>query len=201
MNVHENKVFGLTGGSGAGKSQAAVYMEKCGFGMIDADLIAREVTRSGTQCLDELAEHFGEGILLDNGELNRKKLGDIVFHDEAKLKTLNKITHHYIKHSIKRRLADMDAEFVGINGAVIIGGEVEQICKFIVVVDADYDIRLKRIIARDNLSEEKCRARLNSQPDSAFYREHADYVIENNTGCEELEKRVQEICEKIKAER
>lgn len=196
------KVFALTGGSGVGKTNVARLMQENGFYIIDADKVGHKVTNHGTQCFDELVATFGTEIINEDESLNRKKLGKLVFGNESKLKSLNSITHHYILLEIKRILASIsDFEYVGIDGAVILGSEIEKLCEFAVIVDADYDTRLNRIKARDNLSDIDAKKRLSSQPDSKFYRERADYIIENNGGFDELKDKVKKVCTDIQNER
>lgn len=191
------KVFALTGGSGVGKAAVSSYMREKGVYIIDADEVSHEVVKQGTQCFDEIVATFGTELIKEDGELDRKRLGNIVFNDATKLKTLNKITHHYIFYKIQSILNNLDCEYVIIDGAVIIGNRFEALCDFIVVVDAGFDVRMKRIMKRDNLSETAARARLNSQPDSEFYISHADYVIHNNTTLEDLKTEVDKVYKQI----
>lgn len=192
------KIFGLTGGSGSGKSTVSELILNRGIYVVDTDRLSRDVVRKGTQCLDELINMFGERILKEDGTLNRKMLGSIVFNNEEKLKILNRITHHYIKYAIIAEVKRCESEYVAIDGAVIIGSPVEELCEFLVVVDADFDVRLKRVIERDGISRDYAVARLKSQMSSEEYRSRAKYVIENNGTYEELEKNVYDVCDKIK---
>ena len=195
------KIFALTGGSGVGKTNVARLMRENGFYIIDADEVGHKVTDYGTQCFDELVATFGTEIINEDGSLNRKKLGKLVFGNESKLKSLNSITHHYILLEIKRMLKNIEEyEYVGIDGAVILGSEIEKLCQFVVVVDARSDIRLNRIKERDKISDADAKKRLSSQPDGAFYRERADYIIENNGAFEELESKVKKVCTDIRNE-
>lgn len=191
-------VFAITGGSGAGKSEVSKMFRDNGVNVIDADLVSREVCKSGTDCLHELLEAFGDEIINADGTLNRKKLAEIVFSNTEKLKLLNKITHHYIKLKVEEIIGKTDSSLIAIDGAVIIGSNVEKLCEFIVVVDADPDIRKERIINRDNISEALVQKRLNSQPDSEFYKQHADYIITNNGDYDNLKESVIKICNEIK---
>jgi dephospho-CoA kinase len=191
-------IFGITGGSGAGKSTASDIFRQMGIKVIDADKTARQVVEKGEPCLEELKTKFGSEVIANDGSLDRKKLGNIVFSDENKLKSLNEITHKYIRRSIISELEKSGAEFAAIDGAVIIGSSIEDLCAFIVSVLADREIRLKRIISRDNLSREQAENRLNSQPSDEFYVENSSYVIYNNGNENELKLQVKEVCEKIK---
>lgn len=191
-------VFGLTGGSGAGKSTAADIFRRLGVYVVDADKIARIIVEKGEPCLEELRAEFGNCIIDCNGSLNRRKLGDIVFGDEKKLKSLNEITHKYIKKEIMIALSNVNCEIAAVDGAVIIGSNVEELCSFIVSVLADRDIRLRRIAVRDGLSCEQAENRLKSQPEDDFYIQNSEYVIYNNGSAAVLERKVKEVYEKIK---
>ncbi len=191
-------VFGLTGGSGAGKSAAAEIFRELGVYVIDADKVARKVVEKGRPCLEELRCEFGNGIISLDGTLDRRSLGDIVFTDENKLKSLNKITHKYIKEEILSELALTDCEMAAIDGAVLIGSDIAELCSFMVSVAADTDIRLKRITERDNLTRERAKNRLNSQPDNDFYIKNSKYIVYNNGSTAELALKIKDIYEEIK---
>lgn len=190
--------FALTGGSGAGKSTAAEIFRELGVYVIDADKIAKQVVEKGEPCLEELRAEFGNGIITPDGELDRKKLGSIVFTDENKLKSLNAITHKYIKEVILSALSSVDCEISAIDGAVIIGSEIEKLCDFTVSVLAGRATRLDRITKRDGLSVDEAQNRLNSQPADSFYRENSRYVIYNDASREELAAKIKEVYEKIR---
>lgn len=192
------KVFGLTGGSGAGKSTVAEMLRQEGIYVIDADKIAREVVERGKPCLTELKAEFGEGIIRTDGSLDRRALGNIVFSDAEKLKSLNEITHKYIKEQIVKVLSGLECPCAAIDGAVIIGSEIAKMCEFMVSVTADTDIRLERIMKRDGISREAAENRLNSQPDNKFYIERSDYVLRNDGDEAELPEQVKELCGKIR---
>ena len=191
-------VFGITGGSGAGKSTASQIFRELGVHVIDADKTARKVMRAGEKCLEELTGFFGEEILNADGSLNRKKLGGIVFSNPKKLGKLNGITHKYILSDIEKELSEQDCEYAAIDGAVIIGSEVRKLCKFLVSVMADYDVRLKRILSRDNMTEKEAVLRLQSQPKDEVYVENSKYLIYNNSSKENLQKEVESVFEKIR---
>lgn len=191
-------VFGLTGGSGAGKSTVADILRDLGVYVIDADKIARQIAEIGMPCLKELCEEFGGDILERDGSLNRRKLGNIVFSDSKKLKSLNKITHKYIKENIVSQLSLCNCKFAAIDGAVIIGSEIEELCECMVSVLADRNIRIRRILERDLLTLEQAESRLKSQPNDDFYIRNSDYIIYNNGSTEELNLKIRKVFEEMK---
>ena len=190
-------VFGITGGSGSGKTTVSDIFRRLGVYVIDADKVAREVVKKGTACLGELSEYFGSEILLEDGELDRKKLASIAFSDKTKLKMLNKITHSHIKEYITRKIKETTAPLAAIDGAVIIGSEIEDMCEFMLSVLADREVRISRITKRDNLSRSDAEKRLSAQPDDEFYIENSKYIVYNNSDIDALTKDTETIFNEI----
>ena len=190
-------VFGITGGSGTGKTTVSDIFRSLGVYVADTDKIAHGVT-SGAECLAEITEHFGDGVLNADKTLNRKKLGEIVFSDSAELKVLNKITHKYIKAETQKRIRENAHGIAAIDGAVIIGSDIEGMCRFIVSVIAERDTRIRRIMNRDGISAESAEKRLSSQPDDKFYIDRSKYIIYNNGGKKELKTQAEDILKEIK---
>lgn len=191
-------IFGITGGSGAGKSTISNKFRELGVFVSDADLAARKVVEKGSKCLEEIRSAFGDEIIQKNGELNRRALGEIVFSDKCKLELLTNITHKYIKEYIKNEIDNSQSEICAIDGAVIIGSPVMSMCKSFVVVTADEDTRIRRIMSRDNIDRKSAVDRIHSQKKDNFYLSYADYVIENNDNESELGAKIERIYSKIK---
>ena len=191
------RIFGLTGGSGTGKTTVGEIFKEHGIYVVRADESARRVEMMGTQCYDELVTMFGVEILQKNGEIDRRKLANIVFEDERKLKILNRITHHYIKFDIMHELREVDCELAAIDGAVIIGSPVQKMCEFVVSVDAPYEERINRIIERDGLTLDEAKARISAQPDDDFYIKNSQFVIHNSGSYDELKARVEQVIKNV----
>lgn len=191
-------VFGITGGSGSGKSSASERFRENGIYVIDADKTAREVVRQGEPCLEELVKELGSEILNDDGGLNRRKTGDIVFSDKKKLDILNRVTHKYIQKALEAQLNKIDTDIAAVDGAVIIGSPVGKMCSFLVSVMADKEIRLARIMARDNISREAALKRIESQPSDEFYIANSRYLLYNNISKENLNIEVDKLAKTIK---
>lgn len=191
-------VFGITGGSGSGKSSASERFRENGIYVIDADKTAREVVRQGEPCLEELVKELGSEILNDDGGLNRRKTGDIVFSDKKKLDILNRVTHKYIQKALEDQLNKIDTDIAAVDGAVIIGSPVEKMCSFLVSVMADKEIRLARIMKRDNISREAALKRIESQPSDEFYIANSRYLLYNNISKENLNIEVDKLAKTIK---
>lgn len=194
-------VVGLTGQTGAGKSTVSKIFSANGFAVIDADQVARRVVEKGTKCLDEIADFFGEGVICEDGSLNRKALAAIVFSDKAKLETLNTITYPYITGEILRQIrvhSVKDEKLILLDAPTLFESRADDFCDIIISVLADPDIREKRIISRDGLTVEQARRRMNSQLDEEFFRSHSDYIIRNNADMETVNDISWEVSAKIK---
>ena len=191
-------IFGITGGSGSGKTTVSNMLAHLGAEIIDTDKISREVTGKGSDCLKELTDAFGKEILLPSGELNRRYLASVAFADKEKTALLSRITHKYIKSETLRRIENSDAEIIGIDGAVIIGSPVEEMCEKIVYVTARRGVRTERIMKRDGITRGEAEERMSAQPDDDFYIKHSDYVIDNSFDTDALEKSVRELYDKLK---
>jgi len=178
-------VFGITGTTGSGKTTISKIFEQLGVKVIDADKVYHSLIEPGMPCVEEIAEHFGTGVLKEDGSLDRKALAGIVFCDKEKLRILNKITHKYIRAEISGIIAQNP--LCAIDAAVLIGSEVAQLCQYIVTVTADSNIRKRRIMERDLLSEEEAEQRIASQKSDSFYIENSDFVIYNNDNCNPTE--------------
>ena len=174
--TQNKKTVGITGGSGAGKSYISELLRERGYTVIDADETAHE-SINGAECAAELSEYFGAEIL-SGGRINRKKLGEIVFSEPEKLKKLNEITHKYILKDIRNKIGTANSDIVFVDGAVLIESGME--CDFMIGVISDREIRKKRIIERDGITEEEASRRISAQQKDSFYRKNCDMTVENN---------------------
>lgn len=192
------RIFGITGGSGSGKTTVSKMLSDMGVYIIDTDEISREVTEKGSDCLRELQNAFGGEIIAADGTLDRRKLASIAFADKEKTALLGEITHKYIKSETLRRIQNTDAALIGIDGAVIIGSPIEKICEKIVAVTADTDVRLQRIIRRDTISGDEAKKRLGAQQNEEFYRKNSDYIVDNSGSRHDLKNSVSLLYNKLK---
>ncbi len=188
--------IGLTGPTGAGKSTVAMLFSSFGLPVIDADKVWRDLLVPPSDCLIELVRHFGSEILLPDGNLNRQMLGKIVFSTPAELEKLNEISHRHIMDEVAKRLRhyrERGSLAVVFDAPQLFEAGGDRICNVIVSVLASPEVRLGRVTERDGLSEEDARLRMSVQKTDSFFREHSDYVIENNGGLRELADAVRNI--------
>ncbi len=176
------KIIGLTGLTGAGKSTVAKKLMAYGCYHIDADKVAKDVINNSEDVKNKLKERFGDDVINDDGTTNRPLLASRAFADEESTNALSEITHPAVTEEIKSIIKDI--EEVGYRGVIIDAialfesGE-DALCDFTVAVIAPKDIRLERIIKRDNITEEKALERINAQKDESFFTEKADFVLWN----------------------
>lgn len=189
-------IIGITGNSGAGKTSLCNEIVKNyskGITILDADKIAKELLVPGQEYFNKILTLFGETILDSNGEINRKKLANIIFEDPTKKEKLDEITYKYVVEETKKRANEIEADII-IDAPLLIESRLNEICDVVISVLADKEIKLKRICKRDNLNEEEALLRLNSQKQDEFYIKNSDYVIINNEETD-LKKQAQDIIE------
>ena len=180
-------ILGLTGPTGAGKGIFSECAKKYGFSVIDCDAVAREAVKKGMPGLRALTGVFGRDILLENGELDRKKLASIAFSSACKTELLNKTVLPYIKELVLERIA---GDFVLLDAPTLFESGIDKICNATVAVLAPPEIRKARIIERDSLDETAAQTRLSAGKPDEFYFENADTVLINNETVENFEKKV-----------
>ena len=168
--------------------------------------MSREVCLPGKPCLNELVEYFGEGILLPDGSLNRKGLAELVFGEpDPELKSvkhaaLNRITHKHIIDSINAWLREREAagdEVAVVDAPQLFESGFDRHCDYIIGVIAKRNVRLRRIIARDRITEEAANKRIDSQKSDEFFKNNCDFVIYNDAGIDVLGAQVKTILERI----
>lgn len=190
------KVIGLTGGIGSGKSEVSRMLQALGAEIIDADRIGHQAYRPRTEAWEAVVAAFGEQILQPNGEVDRKKLGAIVFAESDALARLNAIMHPRMYKMLKERLEELreqGTEVAVVEAAVLIEAGWTPLVDEIWVTEAEEDVVVGRVRLRSNLPEEEIRRRIRSQLSREERASRATAVIENNGGLEELRQRVQEL--------
>jgi dephospho-CoA kinase len=176
-------IVGLTGGIATGKSVVADELRRLGAHIIDADKIAREVVEPGKPAYDEIVKEFGTGVLEPGGALDRKALGRIVFSDPAALEKLGSITHPRIRERIKeeaRRLSAQGDSIIVLDVALLIETGVKYEVEKIIVVFAEKEQQIQRLMDRDGLSRLEAEKRVSIQMDIKEKLKYADYVIDNS---------------------
>ena len=180
------KVYGITGGAGTGKSEVIkMLQENFGGCVIMSDEVARELMQKGNISYQLIVEYFGRDILMDDAEIDRKKLADHVFDNKEALEKLNSMTHPYVKDEIRKLIAEAEASgecrFVALESAILLECGYEDICDEFWYVYTKPEIRRQRMKETRNYSDEKVDSVMrNQQPDEVFF-EQCSFVIKNNT--------------------
>ncbi|MGB7604758.1 MAG: dephospho-CoA kinase [Lutisporaceae bacterium] len=194
------KVIGLTGGIASGKSTVSNILKELGAVVIDVDLVSRDVVSQGEIAYTKIIENFGRDILMTDGSINRKKLGNIVFSDHQKLMLLNQITHPEIIKKVKEIIVFYEKEHkkvVVVDAAILIEmGLYKHVdCIWLVVVDKE--TQLMRLIERDKLSRNDAQNRINAQITDEQRMEYANVVIDNTQSLNKVREKVRELWHNI----
>ncbi len=181
-----NWILGLTGGIGSGKSMASRYFEQQGIECIDADQIARDVVQTGTTALNSIIEHFGTGVLLPNGQLNRAQLRSIIFSDPAEKQWLEQLLHPLIQAETERCLHESQSAYTVLVSPLLFEQGRHQQCDRTLLIDAPEQLQRQRTMVRDGTSSEQVESIMSSQWTRAQRRSMADDVLLNDQGPEQL---------------
>jgi dephospho-CoA kinase len=189
-------VIGLTGGIASGKSTVSNMLKEMAIVIVDADIEARRAVEKGEPAYLKIIAEFGEEILLNNGEIDRQKLGSVIFHNAEKRQLLNGIVHP----DVRRRMKDQtDAAILAGEKVVVLDipllfeSKLTSMVEKTILVYVDRDIQLKRLMERNNLSLEDADARINSQMPLSDKISLADAVINNNGSINETKQQLVEI--------
>lgn len=168
----------LTGNIGSGKTEIGKYLQKKGLYVIDTDILAREVVKVGSKALDSIRETFGPEVIKKDGTLDRKRLGLIIFSDKHKKKKLEAILHPLIWSKLEEQMQGRDIVVAEV--PLLYETNWQDRFDIVILVRADDDIRLKRIMERDSVTGEDAKKRLQSQMDQEIKAKKADYIIDNS---------------------
>lgn len=185
---------GLTGGIGAGKSTVARLLAEHGAIVLDADLAARAVVEPGTEGLAEVVEAFGPGVLGADGSLDRAALAAVVFADEERRKRLNAIIHPRVRAWMAERAAAAPEGSVVVQDIpLLVEGGLLPLFDFIIVVDADDETRIGRLVRDRGMTEDEARSRIAAQAPREVRNAIADRLIDNTGSAADLASVVAEI--------
>ena len=179
-------ILGITGGTGCGKTTLLNVIRDHGGLVLDCDAIYHSLLQTDNGMLSAIKARFPEAF--EDGHLNRKKLGAIVFADPDALTELNKITHDAVKQEVIRRLAVWDG-LAAIDAIALFEGGLAELCDITIAVTAPLEDRVARLMARDGISEEYARSRIAAQKSEGWFRQKCDFVLENNADAESFTRK------------
>lgn len=193
-------VVGLTGPTGAGKSTVARILANNGCLIIDADQLSRKAVEPNSECLAALIKTFSSDIVYEDGSLNRPALAKRAFATPESTALLNSIVHPYVirmTHDLLKQAPAQGYEIAVIDAPLLFQAEMGALCHCTVAVVAPTEQRLKRICARDGITEEQARMRMATQPDDVYYTSRATVVLQSDGDLAQFEQTAQHLFEQI----
>ncbi len=179
-------ILGITGGTGCGKTTLLSAIEQAGGLVLDCDSVYHELLKTDETLLATIEARFPGTV--ENGQLQRKKLGAIVFADPKALLDLNAITHSAVKAEVLRRL-ETQPKLAAIDAIALHEGGLAELCDVTVAVTAPTEDRVQRLMRRDGITEDYARNRIAAQPSEDWFRQHCDHVLENKNTKEHFQKK------------
>ena len=191
MSAAKRYVVGLTGGIGSGKSAAAQIFRTCGVEVIDADSLAREVVEPGQPALSDIAAYFGSELLTAEGHLDRAALRKIVFSNSEQKSWLENLLHPLIAKLLQRRLNATKSPYAILESPLLLETEQYKLVDRVIVIDVNEEIQIARSVRRDGSDEAVIRSIIASQIDRSKRIQHADDLVSNEEGLEQLREKVE----------
>lgn len=191
-------VVGITGSIAVGKSTVTDYLITHGYRVLDADKITHEAYIKGNECYSQVIQEFD--CLDDNGCIDRKKLGDIVFGDSDAKKRLEDIVHPYVVQCLKKGINECHDKIVFLDIPLLYEAHLEYLCDKIIVVYVDKDTQVKRLMNRNRIAKEKALFLIDKQMSIEEKKKKADYIIDNRVYFDDLYKNIEKVLEVIKSE-
>ena len=190
-------LIGLTGGIATGKSTVANYLATTyNLPILDADIYARDAVSVGSPILSQIAEKYGTEILLNDGNLNRAKLGEIIFHQPEKRDWVERVIHPYVRNCFDKDIKESSANTLILVIPLLFEANLENLVNQIWVVSCSEQQQLERLIVRNNLTAEQAAARINSQLPIAEKIARADVNLDNSSNLESLLQQIDMVIKK-----
>ena len=193
-------VVGLTGGIGSGKSAVTKIFEGLGVKVVDADVASRQPVMKGEPALKKIAEKFGANILTSEGELDRRKLREIIFNDNSAKDWLENLLHPLIHQILIDDLTSASSNYAILVSPLLFETNQKDLCSKTIVVDTSEDRQIDRTSKRDNVEPDQVKLIIDSQIDRKSRNELADIIILNDGSLQELEEKVKKFHEDLERE-
>lgn len=193
------QIIGITGGIASGKSSVSQYLKELGFTVVDADVASRAVVEPGEEAYLQVVKAFGEDLLLSDGNIDRAKLGSIIFHDQEKRLLLNSIVHPAVRNWMRvetEKALATGAETVFMDIPLLFESKLTFMVEKTLLIYVDESVQLERLMNRNALTKSDALARIRSQMPLKDKKALADAVVDNNGDIEETKKQVDEVLKK-----
>lgn len=191
------KVVGITGGIGSGKSTISEMLRKGGYPVFDCDVQARHICDKDIYVIIEIKKVFGDDIYKDD-KLDRKRLANIVFNDKESLEKLNSIVHPKVRDYMYGAIEDSGSELFFVESAIMFESGMNELMDYVIEVWAPEEVRIERVISRDNTTKDKVLDRINNQMEERDRMALSNYVLNNNQSFYEVSNRLRRIVRDIK---
>ncbi|MEO0442806.1 MAG: dephospho-CoA kinase [Pseudomonadota bacterium] len=178
---------GLTGGIGSGKTAASDQFARHGIDIVDADLIAKQVTQPGTEAVSAIEQHFGEGVMVKGGNLNREALRAIIFNDADAKNWLEQLLHPIIREHLLQQLKAAQSRYVILSAPLLLENKLDALCDCVLVIDCSEDTQIKRTLARDHSNRETIKNIISQQLSRRSRLQKADHIITNEGSLKDLQ--------------
>ncbi|CAA0096279.1 dephospho-CoA kinase [Zhongshania aliphaticivorans] len=188
-----NFIVGLTGGIGSGKTAVSNRFAKLGVGIVDADVIAREVVEPRTDALAQIAAHFGPHLIQSDGHLDRAALRQTIFSDADAKQWLESLLHPLIASETARQLAAVQSSYAMYVSPLLVEGNQQGFCQRLVVVDVPESVQLERTMKRDSNEQAQVERIIASQASREARLAAASDVIDNNSGFADLDEQISQL--------
>ena len=192
-------LYGFTGGIASGKTTAQSYFEALGITAIDQDVIARQVVAKNTPGLAALQALFETSICLDNGELDRKQLRQLIFKDPNLKAAVEGIIHPLVRTESQRQILEAQSPYILLVSPLLIEAKLHKLVDKVIIVDIPRALQLKRLLSRDGISEELANQMLDQQIDRDTRLAHADFILHNEGPTSELKDQVKRLDQKLRS--
>ena len=192
------RVIGITGGIASGKSNVCTVIRELGYPVIDCDEITRKNYEINGKIYNVVLERFGKDFLLDDGNIDRKKLGKLVFNNSSAKMLLNSITHPIIKEELLSEISKYNDGLVFVEIPLLYEAKFETICDKIICVFLSQKYQVERLMAREGIDEDFALKKIHSQMDLYMKKSLADYVINSKGSFDETKLQVIDVINNIK---
>ncbi|MGI6768072.1 MAG: dephospho-CoA kinase [Bacilli bacterium] len=190
-------IIGITGSIGTGKSVVTKYLANSGYPVLDSDLLAGEELEN-EEVIKEIVSYFGE-LVLSNGKIDRKKLGELIFRNKSDRETLNRIIHPRVIAKIEEKAKQAEG-LLFVDVPLLFEAKLEHLFAKIIVVYTSKETQLKRLMVRDRIDEEYALAKIAAQMDIEEKKKRADYLVNNEGDLENTYKQIENILRRIENE-